>query len=131
MKLTILLPAEILIDQEVRQVVAEAENGSFCLLPHHIDFVAGLVPGILAFETAEGKEEFIGVDEGILVKVGQEVLVSTGKGVRGPELGGLWQTIQDEFKVLDEREKKARSAAARLEADLVRRFMEIGGHGRI
>jgi len=131
MKLKILLPAEILIDQEVRQVVAEAENGSFCLLPHHIDFVAGLVPGILAFETDEGKEEFIGVDEGILVKVGQEVLVSTGKGVRGPELGGLWQTIQDEFKVLDEREKKARSAAARLEADLVRRFMEIGGHERI
>ncbi|MFH1756457.1 MAG: F0F1 ATP synthase subunit epsilon [Pseudomonadota bacterium] len=131
MKLKILLPAEILIDQEVRQVVAEAENGSFCLLPHHIDFVAGLVPGILAFETAEGKEEFIAVDEGILVKVGQEVLVSTGKGVRGPELGGLWQTIQDEFKVLDEREKKARSAAARLEADLVRRFMEIGGHERI
>jgi F-type H+-transporting ATPase subunit epsilon len=131
MKLKILLPAEILIDQEVRQVVAEAENGSFCLLPHHIDFVAGLVPGILAFETDAGKEEFIGVDEGILVKVGQEVLVSTGKGVRGPELGGLWQTIQDEFKVLDEREKKARSAAARLEADLVRRFMEIGGHERI
>jgi F-type H+-transporting ATPase subunit epsilon len=131
MKLKILLPAEILIDQEVRQVVAEAENGSFCLLPHHIDFVAGLVPGILAYETAEGKEEFIGVDEGILVKVGQEVLVSTGKAVRGPELGGLWQTIQDEFKVLDEREKKARSAVARLEADLVRRFMEIGGHGRI
>ncbi|MBU1206314.1 MAG: F0F1 ATP synthase subunit epsilon [Proteobacteria bacterium] len=131
MKLKILLPAEILIDQEVRQVVAEAENGSFCLLPHHIDFVAGLVPGILAYETAEGKEEFIGVDEGILVKVGQEVLVSTGKAVRGPELEALWQTIQDEFKVLNEREKKARSAVARLEADLVRRFMEIGGHGRI
>ncbi|NMC75543.1 MAG: F0F1 ATP synthase subunit epsilon, partial [Geobacteraceae bacterium] len=45
MKLTVLLPTGVLVDQEVTKVTAEAENGSFCLLPRHIDFLAALVPG--------------------------------------------------------------------------------------
>jgi F-type H+-transporting ATPase subunit epsilon len=130
MRLKVLLPTEILIDADVTKVIAEAENGSFCLLPRHIDFVAVLVPGILSFMTPEGKEEFAAVDEGILVKVGQEVLVSTGRGVRSSELGRLKQMVAEEFQVRSEREKKALSAGARLEADIVRRFMELGEHGR-
>lgn len=130
MRLKLLLPTEILIDEEVTKVIAEAENGSFCLLPRHIDFVAVLAPGILTFVTPEGKEEFAAVDEGILVKVGQEVLVSTGKGVRSSELGKLKPTVLEEFRVRSEREKKALAAGARLEADIVRRFMELGEHGR-
>ena len=33
--------------------------------------------------------------------------------------------MEEQYQELDEREKKARAAAARLEADLVRRFMEM------
>lgn len=130
MRLKVMLPTEILIDQEVTKVVAEAENGSFCLEPRHIDFVAALVPGILSFTSPEGAEEFAAVDEGILVKVGQDVLVSTRRAVRHVELGKLRQTVEEEYRVVDERERKARAAAARLEADLARRFLELGDHGR-
>jgi len=130
MKLKVLLPTEILVDQEVTKVIAEAENGSFCLLPRHIDFVAALPPGILIFESAEGHEEFIAVDEGTLVKVGREVLVSTRNAVRSSELGTLKQIVEQEFRVLDDREKMTRSASAKLEADLVRRFIELGEYER-
>ncbi len=130
MKLKVLLPTEILVDQEVTKVIAEAENGSFCLLPRHIDFVAALPPGILIFESAEGHEEFIAVDEGTLVKVGREVLVSTRNAVRSSELGTLKQIVEQEFRVLDDREKMAHSASAKLEADLVRRFIELGKYER-
>jgi F-type H+-transporting ATPase subunit epsilon len=130
MKLKVLLPTEILVDQEVTKVIAEAENGSFCLLPRHIDFVAALPPAILIFESAEGHEEFIAVDEGTLVKVGQEVLVSTRNAVRSSELGTLKQIVEQEFRVLDDREKMTRSASAKLEADLVRRFIELGEYER-
>lgn len=130
MKLKVLLPTEILVDQEVTKVIAEAENGSFCLLPRHIDFVAALPPGILIFESAEGHEEFIAVDEGTLVKVGREVLVSTRNAVRSSELGTLKQIVEQEFRVLDDREKMAHSASAKLEADLVRRFIELRKYER-
>lgn len=130
MMLKVLVPTHIVIDQEATKVIAEAENGSFCLLPRHIDFVAALVPGILSFFTPEGQEEFVAVDEGILVKVGQEVLVSTRNAVRSSELGKLRQIVDLEFRVKDDREKKALAAGARLEADIVRKFMKLGERER-
>jgi len=130
MRLKVLLPSEVLLDVAVTKVSAEAENGAFCLLPRHIDFVAALVPGLLSFETEDRQEEFLAVDEGILVKCGAQVLVSTRQAVRGPDLGTLRQAIDDQFRAVDEQEKKARAAAARLEVDLVRRFLELETHGR-
>jgi len=128
MRLKVLLPTEILVDAEVDKVVAEAENGSFCLLPRHVDFVTALVPGILSFVRENGSEEFLAVDEGSLVKCGAEVLVSVRNAVRGPDLGVLHNLIEERFRIVDEHEKKARVAAARLEADLVRRFIELREH---
>jgi F-type H+-transporting ATPase subunit epsilon len=130
MRLKVFLPTEILIDEAVVKVIAEGENGSFCLLPRHIDFVSVLAQGILTFVTPEGKEEFAAVDGGILVKVGRVVLVSSKSGVRSPELGRLKQTVLEEYQVRSEREKKALSAGARLEADIVRRFMKLKDYGR-
>jgi F-type H+-transporting ATPase subunit epsilon len=130
MRLKVLTPTLIIVNQETTKVIAEAENGSFCLLPRHVDFVAALVPGILSFFNPEGQEEFVAVDEGILVKVGQEVLVSTRNAVRSLELGKLRETVAREFQVTDEREKKALAAGARLEADIVRKFMKLGERER-
>lgn len=129
MRLKILLPTEVFLDQHVTKITAEATNGSFGLLPRHIDFVTALVPGLLIFHTDQGVEEVLAVDEGILVKRGPEVLVSTRRAVRGPELGRLKRMIDEQFKAIDERDRKARSAAAKLEADLVRRFMDLSRHG--
>ena len=129
MKLKILLPTEIMVDEEVTKVTAEAGNGSFCLLPRHIDFVAALVPGLLSFVKAGNEvEEFLAVDEGILVKCGPEVLVSTRKAVRGPELGQLRETVEKTFKVLTDQEKRTRSALANLEANFIRRFLKLEEH---
>jgi F-type H+-transporting ATPase subunit epsilon len=66
------------------------------------------------------------VDEGILVKCGADVRVSTRNAVLGQELGVLKQLIEERFKKVDEFEKKSRDALYKLEADLVRRFMELG-----
>ena len=129
MNLKVLLPAEVLVHEDAAKVTAEAHNGSFCLLPKHVDFVAALVPGILSFETAGGREAFVAVDEGILVKCGEEVMISTRNAVRGTDLGQLRRTVEERFKVLDDREKTARSAMVKIEAGFVRRFLEIQGHG--
>lgn len=125
MNLRLLAPNEVVVDQEVRKVVAEAENGSFCLLPRHIDYLAALVPSLLAFVDADDREHFVAIDEGMLVKAGRQVLVSTRQAIRGRDLGTLRRAVQEQFRVLDDRERSARSAVARLEADFVRRFFEV------
>jgi len=125
MKLKVLLPTAILLEKEVVKIVAEGENGYFCLLPRHIDFVSALVPGLLAYVTDSGTEEFLAVDEGILVKCGPEVLVSTRRAVPGPELGALREVVQRRFKAVSEGEQEARAALARLESHFIRRFLQM------
>jgi F-type H+-transporting ATPase subunit epsilon len=128
-KLKVLLPTQVFLEEETAKIIAEAENGSFCLLPRHIDFVAALVPGIISYLKPAGEEEeVLAVDEGILVKCGPEVLVSTRNAVRGPDLGQLRDTVEKRFLALDEREKQARAALAHLEATFIRRFLKLGGH---
>jgi len=122
--LKVMLPTEIFLSEEVAKIIAEAENGFFCLLPLHVDFTAALVPGILSF-TAGQKETHLAVDGGTILKRGHEVFVSTRNAVMGPELGALKDRVIRQFEETDEREKKARSAAAKLEMDLLRRFMEL------
>ncbi len=125
MRLQVLLPTEILVDETVHKVIAEAENGAFCLLPRHIDFVAALKPGILSFFSLHGSECFVAVDEGVLVKCDREVCVSTLNGVRGTSLSQLQVLIDERFLELDEHERKARTALARLEAGTLRGFKSL------
>lgn len=127
MRLKVLAPSRVLVDEEVTKVVAEAENGWFCLLPRHVDFVAALVPGVLVFSTREGGEGLAAIDHATLVKCGAEVLVSTPRGVTGDDLATLQSVVEREFLQLDDRERTARSALARLEAGVVRRFVELEG----
>ena len=125
MNLKILLPTEILVDEDASKIVAEAEDGSFCLLPRHVDFVAPLSAGILTFTDARNTERCVGTAEGMLVKSGSDVLVSVTHGVLGENLGELRQTVRQHFETIDDRERQAVSAVARLEADFVRRFLAL------
>jgi F-type H+-transporting ATPase subunit epsilon len=126
LKLKVLLPAEVLLDEEVEKVIAEAQNGFFTLLPRHIDFVAALVPGIFSYQTPGGAEHFLALDEGILVKQGDQVFVSAARAMPGDDLEKLQDTVENELKVLDDNDRKARTVMSRLEADTLRRFSRLG-----
>lgn len=123
MTVKVILPSGVFLEQEAVKTVAEAQNGSFCLLPRHIDFVAALVPGILTLTSPGGEETFLAVDEGVLVKHGPEVLVSTGNALQG-KLGRLRQAVLAQFHELGEQEQRARLALDRLEASLVHQILE-------
>jgi F-type H+-transporting ATPase subunit epsilon len=131
MKLQIFDLSRVLLDTPVRKVVAEDGLGFFGMLPRHIDFVTGLVSGILSYELPDGAVRYAALSEGVLVKAGPDVTVSTARAVLGDELSALRELLEKEFLEEDERERKVRTAAARLEADLARRFMKFSrrSHG--
>jgi F-type H+-transporting ATPase subunit epsilon len=125
MRLKLLLPSHILIDEPVQKIIAEGQDGSFCLEPRHVDFVSALKPGLLQFIAKDGQEVFVAMDEGILVKCADEVMISAYNAVRGDDLATLKDTVEHRFRQLDESERIARSALARLEAGVVRRFIQM------
>jgi len=127
LNLKVLLPSEVLLDEKVEKVTAEAENGFFTMLPRHVDFVAALVPGIFSYLTPAGEERYLAIDEGVMVKQGDQVYVSAARAVPGEDLAYLQEKVEQELKVLGESEKKARTVMSRLEADTLRRFTRLGG----
>ncbi len=130
MRLRILSPTKVEVDANVRKVTAEAVDGSFCLLPRHADFVAGLAQGVLIYVAEpEGYEAFLAVNGGTLVKCGDDVLVSTPEVVFGESLDALHDAVTRKFQVLDKQEQRAELALNKIEADFVRRFVELQEHG--
>ena len=127
MRLKILLPHKIFLDKEIIKLIAEGENGYFCIMPRHIDFVSALVPGIFMILDKDGKEEFFALNEGILVKCDTEVFVSTQNAMQGPSLEELKYSVEEGFKKTNEQEQLARSVIAKLEVETIRRFLELGG----
>jgi F-type H+-transporting ATPase subunit epsilon len=123
MNLKILLPFQIFAEKSgVSRIIAETREGSFGLLPQRLDCVAALTPGILTYETESDGEVFVAVDEGVLVKTGQDVLVSVRRAIGGTDLGKLRDSVEKEFLTLDGREQSVRLVMAKLETGFLSRF---------
>jgi len=125
MNLKIFLPSKIFMEEEIVKLSGESPMGGFTLKPRHIDMATTIEPGIMRFETVSGETVHLAVDRGVAVKRGSSVTVAANNALRG-ELGRLEQEVRNMLDVTDDRERSARTAVARLEADFVRRFLEFG-----
>jgi len=126
MNLKILLPHRIYArESAVLRIVAEGSAGCFELLPHRLDCVAALLPGILIYVTAQSAPIYLAIDQGVLIKTGADVLVSVRRAIGGTDLGQLHAAVKSEFQQLDAREREVRSAVAKIEAGLIARAAEF------
>lgn len=124
MRVKLTLPYETILDKEVDKITAPGVEGSFQILPKHIDIVYTLQPGILVLSKGD-KNEFFAIDKGVLVKKDNVVHVSSFKAIRGDSLESLNEELTKNFKNLNDREKKAQKVLIKLETDTIKRFMEI------
>lgn len=126
MQIKILLPFRVFAEQTgVLRVVAETEEGAFGLLPNRLDCATALSPGILTLETSTKGEEYIAVDEGILVKSGNKVFISVRNAIGGADLSELHKAVEKEFLNISKEEKNLRNTLAKLEVGFVRRFAAL------
>jgi F-type H+-transporting ATPase subunit epsilon len=120
MNLKILLPFRIYAEiKNVKRIVLETSEGSYGLLPHRLDCIAALVPGILTYEAEGDGVHYVAVDEGLLVKYGLQVTASVRNAIGGVDLGKLRESVEKEFINLDEQEKNVRTVMARLESGFI------------
>jgi F-type H+-transporting ATPase subunit epsilon len=130
MNLKILLPFEVFGEVTgVSEVVVDTSTGSLGLLPHRLDCVAALVPGILTYVANGSGPVYVAVDEGVMVKTGGDVLISVRHAIGGTDLSQLHDAVKREFLKIDEQERDVRAAVARMESGMVRRVAEFH-HGR-
>jgi len=124
--LKVLLPFRIFAEKTgVTRIVAETRAGSFGLLPHRLDCVTALAPGILIYENEAEGEVCVAVDEGVLIKTGSDVLVSVRNAIAGTDLSQLREAVEREFLNMDEREQSVRSVLAKMESSFIRRIADF------
>ena len=126
MHLKILLPYQVFADiPNVQKLVVETTGGSYGILPQRLDCTAALVPGILSYKTEKGEENYVAINEGILIKAGGDVLVSVRHAIGNAPLGELRSLVEEEMMELDEIEINARSVMAKLETGFIRSFQKL------
>ncbi|MGD2134165.1 MAG: F0F1 ATP synthase subunit epsilon [Maricaulaceae bacterium] len=125
LRLIIATPTEIVLDETAAKLTAQGVGGAFGVLPRRLDLAAPLRAGVIAYLDGGGAERFVGHDEGVLVKEGETVRVAVRRAVASEDLDALKRLVREEFLQPDEHEQAARAALARLEAGIVRRFLEL------
>lgn len=126
MKLKILVPFQVFAEKKgVTSIVVETPQGSYGLLPHRLDCVTALAPGILVYRIEDAAEAYVAVDDGVLIKTGSEVLVSVRRAIAGTDLATLRAAVEREFLTVDEHEQSLRAVMVKMETGLLRRFSEL------
>ncbi len=126
MVLLVYSPGAEVVRTAVRKLATEGAQGAFVLLRRHIDMVTALLPGVLSYVDAEGEEHFLGIDEGTLIKCGAEVRVAVRGAFVSDDLSNLRDEVARQFLTLDDSERAARTALARLESGAIRGMAEYG-----
>ena len=129
MDLKILLPFKVFADvKNVEEVIIETSEGSYGFLPQRLDCVAAVVPGILTYKSAKNDVNYVAVDTGLMVKAGDQVLVSVRNAVGGSDLGKLGGLIQKDFTTQQENEKEAISVVSKLERGFIYSFDKLSNY---
>ncbi len=122
----VLLPTHKCLSTCINKLTVQASNGDFCLLPKHIDFISDVVPGVAVYwDLNLDQERYIAVDHGVLVKCDRVVTISTWDAISSDDLAQLEADVDQHFLTLDEQERKARTALARLETATLRSFKTL------
>lgn len=127
MRLRVLRPSAVAVTEQVSRVRAEAPFpvGSFTLLPRHVDVVTTLSQGLLAFTREDGAEVLLAIDGGTLVKVADDVIVSTPNVVVDVDAASLMDTMRQHFGHGDEQDRLSRTALDRIGSSIVDRMVEL------
>ena len=124
MRVRIIVPGKLFLDQEVDKITAPGAEGSFQILPRHIDVVWTLQSGILIVTTGK-KDTYFAINQGVLVKEKDLVQISSYQVVESTSLEELQETVEKNFRILDEEEKKLSRILDKLEADTLIRLAEL------
>lgn len=108
----------------VAHLRAEDESGAFGVLPGHADLLTALVPSVLTWRCADGREGHCAVRGGVLsVTGGTRVAVATREAVVGDDLHALERDVLVRFARAREEEGEARTGARRLHLAAVRHIL--------
>ena len=133
MRLRIITPLAVVVDEGTRAVRAEDDSGSFGILPRHADFLTSLAISVVTWRRADETLRYCAVRHGMLsVSAGKDIAVTTREAIVSDDLTELDATVLKRFRADIEQERNARFESTRLQVEAIRRIvsqLQSGGSG--
>lgn len=117
-------PNHQIVKEKISKLVGEGMEGSFGVLPKHVDFVTKIIASILSFTDEEG-EGYLAIDEGIMVKIGEEVRLSAREALESRNLEELQEQMIRQFQQSQEEDQRASMELTRLEFGIIKSFYDL------
>jgi F-type H+-transporting ATPase subunit epsilon len=123
MRLTIVTPLSIVVDESIDSLCAEDASGSFGILPGHASFLTALTISIVSWRCG-GTERFCAVRGGVLtVANGTSIAIATREAVTGDALATLDEDVLARFQSEAEAEKIEHVETMRLQIHAIRQMI--------
>lgn len=124
MRLRIVTPLAVVIDEDIAGLRAEDASGAFGILPGHADFLTALSLSVASWTDPAGVRRHCAVRGGMLtVAGGARVDIATREAVAGDDLATLDQTVLARFRAEDDAERTERTEDLRLQMGAIRRLV--------
>lgn len=122
LNLRIYTPSQLFLEEVIKKVSVYGKEGFYTILPNHIDYISSFDDGIIIFEKQDSSKIFIGVNQGVLIKTGREIQISTFSAVYGgtslDELKNVLKTLIEKEEELMNLDKKLKVSLRNIEINL-------------
>jgi F-type H+-transporting ATPase subunit epsilon len=123
MRLTIVTPLAVVVDEDIDSLRAEDASGSFGILEGHAPFLTALAISILSWKRSEG-EGFCAVRGGALtVSAKSHIAIATREAVAGGDLATLDAEVLSRFQSEADQERIEHVETTRLQMHVIRRMI--------
>jgi len=126
MRLRIVTPLSVVLDEDVNSLRAEDESGTFGVLPGHAPFLTALAISIVSWRKAD-VEGFCAVRGGVLTVGGgvsaTSVDIATREAVPGDDLATLDAEVLARFQSDADEERTEHVETVRLQLNAIRRMV--------
>ena len=123
MRLRIVTPLSVVVDDDIDSLRAEDASGGFGILPGHAPFLTALAISIVSWRKAE-VERFCAVRGGAMtVSDGAMIAIATREAVAGDDLATLDAQVLARFQSDAEEERVAHVDSVSLQLNAIRRMV--------
>lgn len=123
MKLRIVTPLAVIVDEDIDSLCAEDASGSFGILAGHATFLTALTISIVSWRYA-GREHFCAVRGGALIVAnGNSVAITTREAVTGTNLATLDAEVLARFHSEADAERVEHVESVQLQLNAIRQMV--------
>jgi F-type H+-transporting ATPase subunit epsilon len=123
MRLRIVTPLSVVVNEDIDSLRAEDTSGSFGILPGHAAFLTSLAISIVSWRRAE-REQFCAVRGGMLtVTDGTAVAITTREAVAGDDLTTLDSEVLARFRSDADAQRVDNVETVQLQMNAIRRMV--------